>query len=43
MRLGGVALGNIMGGWSLSTGSLSGRYRVTGSGEPEPGKMRGGL
>ena len=38
MRSGGVALGNIMGGWSLSTGSLSGRHMVTGSGE-QPGKM----
>ena len=39
MRLGGIALGNIMGGWSLSTGSLSGRCIVTGSGEHGPGKM----
>ena len=38
MRSGGVALGNIMGGWSLSTGGLSGRDMVTGSGEG-PGKM----
>ena len=31
---GGVALGNIMGGWSLSTGGLSaGMDRVTGPGE----------
>ena len=42
MRLGGIALGNIMGGWSLSTGSLSGRWMVTGSGE-RPGKKYGGL
>ena len=33
MRSGGVALGNIMGGWSLSTGGLSRRHMVTGSGE----------
>ena len=34
MRSGGIALGNIMGGWSLSTGGLSaGRDRVTGPGE----------
>ena len=39
MRSGGVALGNIMGGWSLSTGGLSGRYMVTGSDEHDPGKM----
>ena len=39
MRSGGVALGNIMGGWSLSTGSLSGRHMVMGSGEYDPGKM----
>ena len=39
MRSGGIALGNIMVGWSLSTGGLSGRRRVTSSGEPEPGKM----
>ena len=38
MRLGGVALGNIMDGWSLSTGDLSGRDMVTGPGEG-PGKM----
>ena len=38
IRSGGVALGNIMGGWSLSTGGLSGRDMVTGSGEG-PGKM----
>ena len=39
MRLGGVALGNIMGGWSLSTGCLSGRHMVMGSGERDLGKM----
>ena len=39
MRSGGVALGNIIGGWSLSTGGLSGRCRVMSSGEPELGKM----
>ena len=39
MSSGGVALGNIMGGWSLSTGGLSGRCRVTSSGDPELGKM----
>ena len=34
MRSGGIALGNIMDGWSLSTGSLSGRRgMVTGPGE----------
>ena len=34
MRSGGVALGNIMGDWFLSTGSLSaGRDRVMGPGE----------
>ena len=33
MRSGGVALGNIMVGWPLSTGGLSGRRRVTGPGE----------
>ena len=33
MRSGDVALGNIVGGWSLSTGGLSGRRMVTGSGE----------
>ena len=34
MRSGGVALGNIMGDWFLSTGSLSaGRDKVTGPGE----------
>ena len=38
MRSGGVALGNIIGGWSLSTGDLSGRRMVTGPGEG-PGKM----
>ena len=38
MRSGGVALGNIMGGWSLSTGGLSRRDMVTGPGEG-PGKM----
>ena len=43
IRSGGIALENIMGSWSLSTGSLSGRYRVMGSGECEPGKMRCGL
>ena len=38
MRSGGVALGNIMGGWSLSTGDLSvGRGIVMGPGEG-PGK-----
>ena len=37
IRSGGVALGNIMGDWSLSTGGLSGRCRVTGPGEG-PGK-----
>ena len=42
MRSGGIALGNIMGGWSLSTGSLSGRRMVTGSGE-RLGKKYGGL
>ena len=42
IRSGGVALGNIMGGWSLSTGGLSGRHMVTGSGE-QPGKKYGGL
>ena len=41
MRSGGMALGNIMGGWSLSTG-LSGRLMVMGSGE-RPGKKYGGL
>ena len=39
MRSGGIALGNIMGGWSLSTGGLSGRCMVMGSGEHDPGKM----
>ena len=39
MRLGGIALGNIMGGWSLSTGGLSGRHMVMGSGKCDPGKM----
>ena len=39
MRSGGVALGNIIGGWSLSTGSLLGRCRVMSSGDPELGKM----
>ena len=39
MRSGGIALGNIMGDWSLSTGSLSGRHMVMGSGERDPGKM----
>ena len=39
IRSGGVALGNIMGGWSLRTGGLSGRCRVISSGEPELGKM----
>ena len=39
MRSGGVALGNIMGDWSLSTGGLSGRRMVMGSGEHDPGKM----
>ena len=39
MRSGGIALENIMGGWSLSTGGLSGRCMVTGSGEYDPGKM----
>ena len=39
MRSGGVALGNIMVGWSLSTSGLSGRCIVTGSGEHDPGKM----
>ena len=39
MRSGGVALGNIMGGWFLSTGGLSGRRMVTGSEEHDPGKM----
>ena len=39
MRLGGIALGNIMDGWSLSTGGLSGRHMVMGSGECDPGKM----
>ena len=39
MRSGGIALGNIMGGWSLSTGSLFGRHMVMGLGECEPGKM----
>ena len=39
IRSGGVALGNIIGGWSLSTGGLSGRCIVMGSGECEPGKM----
>ena len=34
MRSGGVALGNIMGDWFLSTGSLSaGRDSITGPGE----------
>ena len=34
MKSGGVALGNIMGDWFLSTGGLSaGRDRVTGPGE----------
>ena len=34
MRSGGVALGNIMGGWSLSTGGFSARRgMVTGPGE----------
>ena len=33
MRSGGIALGNIMGGWSLSTGGLSGRDMVMGPGE----------
>ena len=38
MGSGGVALGNIIGDWSLSTGSLSARRdRVTGPGEG-PGK-----
>ena len=39
MRLGGIAQGNIIGGWSLSTGGLSGRHMVIGSGEHDPGKM----
>ena len=39
IRSGGIALGNIMGGWSLSTGGLSGRCMVMGSGEHDPGKM----
>ena len=38
MRSGGIALGNIIGGWSLSTGGLSGRDMVMGPGEG-PGKM----
>ena len=38
MRSGGIALGNIMDGWSLSTGGLSRRDMVTGPGEG-PGKM----
>ena len=42
MRSGGIALGNIMGGWSLSTGGLSGRCMITGLGE-RPGKKYGGL
>ena len=39
MRSGGIALGNIMVDWSLSTGGLSGRRMVMGSGEHDPGKM----
>ena len=42
MRSGGMALGNIVGGWSLSTSGLSGRHMVMGSGE-QPGKKCGGL
>ena len=39
MRSGGIALRNIMGGWSLSTGGLSGGHMVTGSGEHDPGNI----
>ena len=39
IRSGGIALGNIMGDWSLSTGGLSGRHMVMGSGKHDPGKM----
>ena len=37
MRLGGIALGNIMGGWSWGTGGLSERHRVVAKGLGEPG------